>query len=550
MQADEEYQNERLDHLGIVAGVCREIGLVEWLDRQAGERRNLVSIGTATMAMVLNGLGFSNRQLYLVPQFFANKPVEHLLGKGISADLLHDDCLGRTLDWIAEHDPTALFVGIAQQARQRFTLASNRLHVDTTSFSVSGAYERDPEAAEPAQIAITYGYSRDHRADLKQWMLALVTTHDGDVPLFMRPLDGNSSDKASISAVVAQVIEQLRAQEPAGQEEPLVVFDSGGYSQANMKAYNEAKIRWCSRVPETSSEAKVALAEEPEQWQELSDQRGQYVRLQRSLPQGEERWMLIRMTENLEAARTSLQKKASKEQAIWEKRLWHLGTQSFACQPDAEVAWKKVTSKLPLWLRAEMAVEASPHYGKAGRPGADAQPVGTTWKIVPTVRVDQQALERTADQQARFLIATNELSTDKLSDEALLAVYKGQGSVERGFRFLKDPLFLASSVFVKKPSRLIALSFIMVLCLLIYRLAEQRLRQRLQQNQQTIPNQVNKPTDKPTMRWVFQCFEGIELLHIRVGSTFQTRILRLQPLHHKILRLLGPAYQQFYFSSS
>jgi transposase len=86
--------------------------------------------------------------------------------------------------------------------------------------------------------------------------------------------------------------------------------------------------------------------------------------------------------------------------------------------------------------------------------------------------------------------------------------------------------------------------------LLVYRLAEQRLRQCLQQSQQTIPNQVNKPTDKPTMRWIFQCFEGIELLHIRVGSTFQTRVLRLQPFHHKILRLLGPPYHSFYFLSS
>jgi transposase len=180
-------------------------------------------------------------------------------GEGISADLLHDDCLGRTLDWIA------------RQARERFGLAATRVHVDTTSFSVSGAYEADPEAADAAQIAITYGYSRDHREDLKQWMLALVTTHDGDVPLFMRPLDGNSSDKTSISAVVTQVIEQLRESSPTGQEEPFVVFDSGGYSQANMKAYNEAKVRWCSRVPETSAQAKAALAEEPEQWQELSD---------------------------------------------------------------------------------------------------------------------------------------------------------------------------------------------------------------------------------------------------------------------------------------
>jgi transposase len=89
----------------------------------------------------------------------------------------------------------------------------------------------------------------------------------------------------------------------------------------------------------------------------------------------------------------------------------------------------------------------------------------------------------------------------------------------------------------------------MVLCLLVYRLAEHRLRQRLQESQQTIPNQVNKPTDKPTMRWVFQCFEGIELLHIRIGSMLQTRVLRLQALHHKILRLLGPVYLQFYLLS-
>jgi transposase len=117
-----------------------------------------VSIGTATMAMVLNGLGKSLRQLYLVPQFFANKPVEHLLGEGISADMLNDDCLGRTLDWIADNDPTKLFAGIAQLARVRFDLSTKRIHVDTTSFSVSGAYKPDEDATEPVCIAITYGY--------------------------------------------------------------------------------------------------------------------------------------------------------------------------------------------------------------------------------------------------------------------------------------------------------------------------------------------------------------------------------------------------------
>ena len=80
-------------------------------------------------------------------------------------------------------------------------------------------------------------------------------------------------------------------------------------------------------------------------------------------------------------------------------------------------------------------------------------------------------------------------------------------------------------------------------------LAEYRLREQLEATGQTIPNQVNKPTARPTMRWVFQCFEGIELLHIRTGATTQSLVLRLQPLHHKILSLLGPASQQFSFFS-
>jgi len=159
------YQTERLDHLGIVAGVCQEAGIAEWLDKQAGDTRRSVSVGKATVAMVLNGLGFSNRQLYLVPQYFENKPVEHLLGAGITADMLNDDCLGRTLDWLYEHDVTTLFAGVALQARRRFGIQAQHLHIDTTSFSVSGDYASKEEEGNPVPIAITYGYSRDHREE-------------------------------------------------------------------------------------------------------------------------------------------------------------------------------------------------------------------------------------------------------------------------------------------------------------------------------------------------------------------------------------------------
>lgn len=130
MQRVEDSHNERRDHVGMVAGLCQERGWGEWLDRLAPAPQRAVSDGTATVAMILNGWGFSNRQLSLVPPCFENTPVEHLLGPGSSADRLTDDCLGRTLDGLDEQDVTTLCAGIAHQARQRFQGKANRWHVE------------------------------------------------------------------------------------------------------------------------------------------------------------------------------------------------------------------------------------------------------------------------------------------------------------------------------------------------------------------------------------------------------------------------------------
>jgi transposase len=120
--------------------------------------------------------------------------------------------------------------------------------------------------------------------------------------------------------------------------------------------------------------------------------------------------------------------------------------------------------------------------------------------VTTTVTVNQKQVEQEVLRKACWIVGTNVLDRTVLSDQQLVTIYKERGGVERGFRFLKDPLFLASSVFVKKPERIMALSFIMVLCLLIYRLAEFRLRSRLAETQQTIPDQVQKLTARPTMR--------------------------------------------------
>jgi len=546
MEGSEEYVNERLDHLGIVAGVCHEIGLAAWLDAQEPESRQQVSVGTATVAMVLNGLGFSNRQLYLVPQFFANKPLEHLLEPGITAEMLNDDCLGRTLDWLYAHDLTKLFAGIATGARRLFGIKAEQVHVDTTSFSVSGEYGQAEKAAGEAVIAITYGYSRDHRADLKQWMLALATTHDGDVPLFLQPLDGNSSDKVSLLSAITAIQTQLREAE---EEASVYVADNGIYSESNMQLLNQASVKWVSRVSETMTEAKVLIQEGSESWQQSEDGTVHWFSRELELPQGRERWVVVYTQASLQRAQQTLQRQVSKAQTKWEQVCWHLGNRRFACEADARVTAERELKGTPVWLDVRRELVAYPQYAGKGRPRKDANPASQQWQIVATITVNQERVAQETFRNACWIVGTNLLEPPVLSDQQLIATYKGQGGAERGFRFLKDPLFLASSVFVKKPERIMALSFIMVLCLLVYRLAEVRLRARLAETQQTIPDQVHKPTARPTMRWVFQCFEGIELLHVQTAMTSRILVLRLQPLHRLILQLLGPPYEKFYFLS-
>lgn len=530
---------DRLDHLGIVAGICREIGLAEYLDALAGPSQQQVSVGTATLAMILNGLGFSNRRLYLVSQFFATKPVEHLLGPGITAEQLHDDCLGRTLDWLYEHDPTTLFAGIAQQARQRFGIAARQVHVDTTSFSVTGAYAADLDAHT---LAVTYGYSRDHRADLKQWMLALATTRTGDVPLFCQALDGNASDKVSLVAAVEALAEQLRAD---ATDAPIFVADSGLYSAENSARLSAAGVRWISRVPDTSKEAKAALQVADAAWQ----QDGDVFWASAPAPQAPtgERWVVVRTTPGEERARATLTRQVEQTRVQWEKALWHLSNQRFACAPDAQAALSRQLRLRPDWLTVQTTLVPHPKQNRPGRPRQGIPPERTEWQIQATVTVADEAVTRALQRKAAFLVATNVLDADALSDQELIRTYKDQHSVERGFSFLKDPLFLASSVFVKKPERIVALSLVMVLCLLVYRLAEHRLREQLATTGQTVPTQLKQPTARPTMRWIFQCFEGVSLVAFQPPQgPPRLEMAGLEPLHEQVAALLGAFCEKLY----
>ena len=134
----------------------------------------------------------------------------------------------------------------------------------------------------------------------------------------------------------------------------------------------------------------------------------------------------------------------------------------------------------------------------------------------------------------------------------MLSHYKEQGvAVERGFRFLKDPLFFAHSLFLKRPQRIMALLMVMGLALLVYALAERKLRQGLAEHGETIPDQKGKPTSTPTLRRVFQIFEGVDLRLVRnQGRVVFRQVLNLLPVHQQILRLLGPNVANCYRSTA
>jgi len=139
--AVETVKVERLDHLGIIAGVIKELEIVEMIDaRIVPDDQEEISTGVSVAGMIINGLGFSNRPISLTPQFFKNKPVELLFREGVLAEHFNRFKLGRSLDKIYSYGCDLLFSEIAFSACQQEEINLRFNCLDTTSFSLTGEY--------------------------------------------------------------------------------------------------------------------------------------------------------------------------------------------------------------------------------------------------------------------------------------------------------------------------------------------------------------------------------------------------------------------------
>lgn len=537
--------SEQLGHLGLVAATIRELGLIERIDSRIAldeQKGGIVSYGCRVAAMILNGLGFMNSRLYMTPHFFEDKPVAQLLGAEIESRHLNDDCLGRCLDKIASYGVTKLYSELAFEIALEKNLLSQRLHLDSTSFVLYGRYDTEEEC--PDGIALpAYGYSKANRADLKQVMLSLVQGGAANIPLWMEPLDGNSSDKSSFQKTVRRV--QAFASSLQGMPEGLCfVVDAAFYVPERLAELNN--VFWITRVPAQLKEAKALLTRPKDKlvWEEYdSNYRGSvYETTVYGLPQ---RWVVIESAHAAKRELKTFQRQLDKKAQTLTKTLWHLGNQVFQCKSDAQKALKAVIKSLK-YHQVHYEILPVESYSCKGRPKAEAQKIITGYQIQACLATQLDAVRAKRDTLGRFILATNQYDYSLLDNHSILKQYKEQSVVESGFKFLKKDAFELDSFFLKTPERISALMMIMTLCLMVYNFAQAHLRECLKECDETLPNQVGKQVKTPTMSWVFELMHPIAVVTIRSNNQKQRIVTNLKPVHQQIIAYFGMHAQIIY----
>jgi len=535
--------SKNLDHLGIVAGVCKEINVAEEIDRIIGvDPRQNVTCGQAVVAMILNALGFVDRPLYLFPEFLKNKPVELLISPDLVAEDFNDDVLGRTLDKLSAAGLEEIFMSVASTA-QRYAQGDRFFHSDTTSMTVYGSYDHDDEGEE-VPIRITHGYPKDHRMDLKQFVVSMVTC--GNLPLFVQTLSGNTSDKDHFRDLFQSYGTMLMQ---TWGEDRIWVWDSAFYTETNLKAL-PLKTLWLTRVPETLLLAQETLQHAQQEDMKATSLEGYALQSTMMTYAGiTQRWVVVFSQQACNREKKTLDRNIKKEKEQIENTLWHLSNQEFRCREDSLSALYKLAKKWKYHRIQDVHVvekQRKKHGGK-GRPKTGD--TSTVYQLTATILEDDEAVSCHRQSLGRFIVATNELDSGKLSDEDALQGYKDQQQVEHGFRFLKDPLFFTHAVFLKTERRIQAMVMIMGLALLVYAIAEKKLRKALEKLDETLPDQKGKPTKKPTIRRTFQIFEGITILYDEYGRE-RLEVMNLREINRKVLALFGVEYERMYCAAN
>ena len=529
---------ERLDHLGLITEIIKDIGLIDMINaRLVPDRQEDITPGEAVAGMPLNGLGFAKRPLSLTPPFFANKPLDLLFREGVCAEMFNRFKLGRTLDEVHAYGCDLLFseLALAVCAQEGIDLRFN--HLDTTSFALTGAYIPD---SEEQAITLTHGHSKDHRPDLKQAVLELMVSQDGGVPFVSKSWDGNASDTAIFQERAAALLTTLqRSPTPR-----YLVADSKLYNEDN--AANLLTLGFITRIPNTLNLVAQVITQALrwDTWQRL-DATTRYQRVELCHYGMAQRWLVVSSEAAGQRAEATVNKAQQREAEAIEKQLFHLQAKRFETPEAATAALDTLARTWHYHQIDTYRLLDHKRYACKGRPTPTTPLKAITWQMHAQVRPHDEQMKQRKQQKACFVVGTN-IDASQLSDAEVIRAYKGQAQAEGGFRFLKDPLFFVSSLFVKKPSRIQGLLMVMTGALLVYSVAQRRLRQQLLHQNKTVPNQIRQPTQRPTLRWVLQLLEGIHRVRVTVQGHMQDLIEGLNEVQITLLRLFGEGVCRLY----
>ncbi len=583
-------QMKPLNHLGFVAAAIDQLGIVESINRLIPpDPQQIVSTGESVAAIILNFLsGSGQERLYITPEFFESIAVERLFGKGITAQNLNDDTLGRALDRIAESGPSLVFNTTMIKGAQKSNLISKFIHLDTTSISVHGEFQNVQSASAGGQIInlqpnqktsaglaqqsvatgenkpvwtmedpeneadtlkITYGYSKDHRPDLKQVVISMMLSGPARLPLFMQTLDGNTSDKTHF-ADAFELAKKVFQKRLAEDKHFIWVADSALYTSKNLAQMSQQGIRWLTRVPNVIREARALFKKEiqNDEWVLCQDANYQVHETFQEYAGVKQRWFLVFSKQAFQRDSKSFQRAVERERAAIEKTLSSISRQPFSCQADAKKAIKKAFSKFKYHGLQAQFTDILQH-SKPGRPAPDSKPKRIGVKVDGIIYLRQDDIDAAVLDHGKFIVATNILDADELSAEQALVEYKKQSSCESAFKFFKNDTFQMNKIFLKRPPRIAAMMMILNLAVAVAHLVEYNLRTALQVNNDSVPDKAKKPTQKLTFALLAFHMVGVGVVTIGLENSPQRQSLMttVSSLQKKLIKYFGSVAEAIYF---
>ena len=541
LSENELIHSEAIDHLGSVAATIQDIGLIEKIDNLipiSKDKGANLTIGQRVAGMIINGLGFVDTRLYMYAEFLADKPLERLIGDDVLPEHFTDDALARGLDEIAKYGVEKLFASIAYPIALENDLLGNNLQMDTTSLSVFGDDYQDRglllnNRSLPTP-EVNYGYSKAHRPDLKQVFLNRATTGAACFPLWMEAHSGNASDQKVIPESFQRVEAFLKSIHDDAKF--LYIADSAAYSNC---VKNNDGIMWLSRVPERIKLCSNLLDLPEDEFAWIECENGYKICcIGVTYEDVKQNWSVIFSQQAYDREIKTFEQKLSKLDERISKEAWHFSCQDYACKEDAQSAINVFIKSLK-YHAANYEIKERKHYSSKGRPKKDQQLDDLKYYVELKVERDLKAIDQHMNRKGRFVLATNDVEEQGITPNEMLANYKKQSGTEGGFSFMKNKDFQVSAIHLHTPHRIAALMMIMTLCLMVYCVAQHKLRKALKEHAETIPNQNGKETDNPTMLRVFRLFLGIQLLIIVFGDEKQEMVLNLNPIRIKIINLFG-----------